>query len=262
LGGDHNDFIMVFFIVLGFYLLLRARAKSTVQEPPAHSNGHTRSTSSPGRWWLALEPLALAAGGSFTLAVFVKASAAIVMPIVLVALRKSPRTLISVVSGMVLAAVLAGIASLLAFGPHLPDLSTQSEVVTSVSLPNLLGLALGQGGETETLRVILTAALVLAVAACARLGWRRREWFDGVGWATVALLVTLSWVLPWYVLWLLPLAALSSSRRLRTVTLAIGLYLVLAWVPVSAGVLQGIGFEPSKTSLGKEHQRLVKELLN
>ena len=25
LGGDHNDFLMVFFIVLGFYLLLRAR---------------------------------------------------------------------------------------------------------------------------------------------------------------------------------------------------------------------------------------------
>ncbi len=26
LGGDHNDFLMVFAIVLGFYLLLRARA--------------------------------------------------------------------------------------------------------------------------------------------------------------------------------------------------------------------------------------------
>ena len=27
LGGDHNDFLMVFFIVLGFYLLLRAQAR-------------------------------------------------------------------------------------------------------------------------------------------------------------------------------------------------------------------------------------------
>jgi hypothetical protein len=31
LGGDHNDFVMVFFIVLGFYLLLLARARA--QEP-------------------------------------------------------------------------------------------------------------------------------------------------------------------------------------------------------------------------------------
>jgi hypothetical protein len=261
LGGDHNDFIMVFLIVLGFYLLLRAR-QPTVSQPPAHSNGHTTRSSSSRRWWLALSPFALAAGGVLTLAVFVKASAAILMPIVLAAVRKSPRTLVSVVLGMALAAVLAGIASLVAFGPHLPDLSTQSKVVTSVSLPNLLGLALGQGGETNTMRAVLFVGLALTVLACTYLAWRRREWLDGVGWATVALLVTLSWVLPWYVLWLLPMAALSSSRRLRTVTLAIGVYLVLAWVPVSAGVLQGIGFEPSKTSLGKEHQRLVKELLN
>ena len=31
----------------------------------------------------------------------------------------------------------------------------------------------------------------------------------------------LGWVLPWYVLWVLPLAALSSSRRLRRVALAL-----------------------------------------
>ena len=31
------------------------------------------------------------------------------------------------------------------------------------------------------------------------------------GWVNVALILTLSWVLPWYVLWILPLAAMSAS---------------------------------------------------
>jgi hypothetical protein len=40
------------------------------------------------------------------------------------------------------------------------------------------------------------------------------DWITGAGWATVALLLTASSLLPWYVVWLVPLAALSSDRRL------------------------------------------------
>jgi hypothetical protein len=82
------------------------------------------------------------------------------------------------------------------------------------------------------------------------------------GWATVALLVSLSWVLPWYVLWLLPLAALSGSRRLRVVAIVLGAYLIIAWAPASGKVWDAIGFHPEKTSIGRLHQRYVRELLN
>jgi hypothetical protein len=122
-------------------------------------------------------------------------------------------------------------------------------------------MALLQGGETTTLRLILSALLVITIAACSVLAYRRRESLTGAGWATVALLVTLSWVLPWYVLWLLPLAALAGSRRLRTVALVLGVYFVAAWSPVSGGLLHAVGFHPEKTSLGRLHQRYVKELL-
>ncbi len=84
----------------------------------------------------------------------------------------------------------------------------------------------------------------------------------GSGWASVALLVTLSWVLPWYVLWVLPLAALSSSRRLRTAALVVGVYLIIAWAPASGLLWNAIDFHPEKTPLGRLHQRYVKELLN
>jgi hypothetical protein len=40
------------------------------------------------------------------------------------------------------------------------------------------------------------------------------DWITGAGWATAALLVTAGLLLPWYVGWLVPFAALSTDRRL------------------------------------------------
>jgi len=60
----------------------------------------------------------------------------------------------------------------------------------------------------------------------------------------------------------LPLAALSTSRRLRVATLVLGVYLIVAWSPASGALWSAIGFHPEKTALGRLHQRYVKELLN
>ncbi len=99
-------------------------------------------------------------------AVAIKASAAILIPVVLAALVRAPRRLTHVLVGMAGATAVLGAMSLVAFGLHLPDLSTQGNVVTNESIPNLLGLALGAGGETNTLRLILTGALGAWVLAC------------------------------------------------------------------------------------------------
>ena len=66
------------------------------------------------------------------------------------------------------------------------------------------------------------------------------DWIDGAGWATVALLVSASALLPWYVAWLIPLAALASDRRLWRVAI------------VTTGVIQLIqlvGYIPHGGSL-------------
>jgi hypothetical protein len=281
LGGDHNDFFMMFFVVLGFYLLVRARAlplpadrsapaaaptvealpvRSPVTAPPAR--GALTSAARVRAWLLPIAPLLIGAGVAFTAAVAIKASAAVLVPVVLAGVLRDRRTLVQVVLGMAAGALFFGACSVIAFGPHLPDLSTQSQLVTDVSVPNLIGLALGQGGETNTLHLLLTVVLVAAIAACCVMAWRRRESLTAAGWASVALLVTLSWVLPWYVLWVLPLAALSSSRRLRLAAILIGVYLIASWAPITGTVFHAIGFHPEKTSLGRLHQRYVKELLN
>ena len=109
---------------------------------------------------------------------------------------------------------------------------------------------------------LLSAVLVVWVALACVMAWRKRDSLTAAGWASVGLFVTLSWVLPWYVLWGLPLAALSTSRRLRTVTLVLGVYLIIAWAPASGLLFNAIDFHPEKTSLGRLHQRDVKELLN
>jgi hypothetical protein len=163
---------------------------------------------------------------------------------------------------MILMSATVGAMSLAAFGLHIPDLSTQSRLVTGESIPNLIGLALGAGGESEALRYLMSGALIASVALCCWLAWKRRDAITASGWASVALLVTLSWVLPWYVLWVLPLAALSTSRRLRTAALVIGVYMIVVWVPISGGIWHAIGFRPENTPLGRLHQRYVREYLN
>jgi len=256
LGGDHNDFLMLLCIVLGFYLLALAQARRAQQEPRA-----PRPRGLLGRL-LPLWPLEIGAGAAFVTATALKASGGVLIPVVLAGLLRAPRALLQVVLGMVAATAVLGAVSLLAFGLHIPDLSTQSRLVTNESVPNLIGLAFGSGGENGAVHSLMTAALAVSVALCCWLAWRRRDSITASGWASVALLVTLSWVLPWYVLWVLPLAALSSSRRLRGVALVLGAYLILAWAPASGLLWNAIGFHPEKTPLGRLHQRYVKELLN
>ncbi len=274
LGGDHNDFLMVFAIVLGFYLLLRARgvnaagvsdAAVSADAPSAGDDPDVRGGTPLARiggWLWPLSAAEIGAGAAFVAATALKASGGVLIPIVLAGLLRAPRRLTQVLLGMLAACVVVGVASLIAFGLHIPDLSTQSRLVTNISVPNLIGLAVGAGGETETLHSLLSAVLILSVLGCCVLAWRRRDSITPAGWATVALLITLGWVLPWYILWLLPLAALSRSRRLRTTALVLGAYLIVAWAPASGLLWNAIGFQPAKTSLGRLHQRYVKELLN
>jgi hypothetical protein len=252
LGGDHNDFIMMFFVVLGFYLLLLSRARGVEQF----------AARGVREWLLSPSWLDVAAGGAFVTALAIKASAAVLLPVVLAGLIKAPRRLAWATVGMLTAGAVFAAVSISAFGLHLPDLSTQSRLSTTLSPSNLLGLALGEGGATATLLHLLTGALALSVLAACVWAWRTRDSLTAAGWASVALLLTLSWVLPWYVLWVLPMAALSRSRALRATALVIGVFFAMAWAPLAGNFFNAIDFHPERTSLGKLHQRYVKELLD
>ena len=71
--------------------------------------------------------------------------------------------------------------------------------------------------------------------------WRGRlDWIVAAGWAAVALLVTAASLAPWYVAWLMPLAALGRDRRLWrasiVLTVAIGCFELLAYIHHASSV--------------------------
>jgi hypothetical protein len=113
----------------------------------------------------------------------------------------------------------------------------QQNDVALFSFPNKAGEWLGLGGITDGIRAVALIALLATLALTLTLTWRRRlPWYEAAGWATAVLLVTSAWLLPWYLVWLLPLAALSADRRLRVATLAIGAFLVYTRVDLWFGL--------------------------
>jgi hypothetical protein len=100
-------------------------------------------------------------------------------------------------------------------------------------------------------------ALIVAVVLLIR---RRGDWIANAGWATVALIASLAWVMPWYVIWVLPLAALSSSVRLRRTAIALTVFLVLVFLPSSGKFWGLIHFNPLSGSAGQASQTLQGKL--
>jgi alpha-1,6-mannosyltransferase len=165
------------------------------------------------------------AGAAFiVLAGSVKASALLVLPFVL---ATPPRR-----RKLAAAAVAAAVAlpALLVFGSTLTGLvsaiADQQHLVAARSVPAQLGSLLGLGGLTAGLRALSAAVLAAVIAIALRRAWHEEDPVPGAGWATLALLATTAWLLPWYLVWLLPLAAVAGSRRLEWATLAFTAYLM------------------------------------
>jgi hypothetical protein len=64
---------------------------------------------------------------------------------------------------------------------------------------------------------------------------RRGDWLVAAGWGTFALLVTTAWLLPWYVIWLLPFAAMTGDRKLRIATFALSAFVIGMRLPLWLG---------------------------
>lgn len=224
LGGFHNDFFMLTPMLGAIALLLARRDRS--------------------------------AGAVLMLAVAVKFTAIVLLPFLLVAARTRPRQK-RVVIGAVAAVVPLAALSLALFGPTIPNLAQQSSVLTGTSFPNLFGLLFGIGGATPTL---LKLTAVGAVVVVAHQFLRNRDWPAGAGWATLALIASLGWVMPWYVIWLLPLAALGRSAALRRAAVLLTVYLVLAFLPSTARLMSQGGINLLDTHAGRVASSLQHKL--
>jgi hypothetical protein len=270
LGGDHNDFFMVFAIMLALYLLLRAesarvglrssraveRATTTtaalVRRGYAWLDGTPRPLpiGEPGPW------LEFGAGAALAAAVAIKASAAIVVPVMIFGAPRRMRFAFGLLIGL----LVFGAATVFAFGFNLPDLAQQDVLVVQAGVPNVLGYIVGVGGETPHLHTLLTEALVLGVIGSTIWAARTRRWITASGSAILVLLLTLSWMLPSYLLWLLPFAALARGRWLRVTALVFGLYIFLFWMPYSGDVENFLHLHLANTALAQQLANLQHSL--
>ncbi len=199
-GGAHNDLLMMALVMVAVLLVLERRE--------------------------GLGATALAS------AVAVKASAGLLLPFLVLGSRRRLRAAaVAVAAGLVLLGV-----ALVAFGTEglagmLHGLSTQSVKISSHNVPNGLGWAFGFGGVSPGVRIVASGVLAASVTVLLVRVWRGSDWLTGMGWAMLALLATTTWLMHWYLVWLLPLAALGRSRVLRVAALALPAVMVLTGLP-------------------------------
>jgi uncharacterized membrane protein len=187
--------------------------------------------------WLAVVNRDRASGATLAAATAMKVSAGIMLPFLIA--RRAPddrNARRSALTGALVAGAAAIALAFAAFGTGalgmLQAQRNQQNLVANASLPNQVGRWLGLGGITPAIRAIALLLFAAVLVALLVRTWRGMSWIAASGWATLAMLATSAWIMPWYVLWVLPLAALSRDRRLVAGALALCAFLVVMRTPL------------------------------
>jgi alpha-1,6-mannosyltransferase len=187
-GGGHNDLLMLLAVAGAIYGVLASRERL---------------------------------GGAMTMvAIGVKLTAGLLLPFAIAAggpRRGRGRRDLLLGAGVGLALIAA--LSFTVFGSgafHLLATVSQSQSEGDwKSIPGVISTRLGMATAGHVTTYVLAAAFVGVSGWLVWRVWKGTiDWIDGAGWATLALLIASSSLLPWYVAWMLPLAALAHDRRL------------------------------------------------
>jgi alpha-1,6-mannosyltransferase len=208
-GGAHNDLLMLALLAAGIYLVLAHRDR--------------------------------AAAWSMVAAAGIKLTAGLVFAFALAdgGGRSSQRRR-DFLSGSAVAAGVLAVPTLAVFGVGplhmLLTLQKGQSEGDWHSIPGFISTKLGlvtAGRVVSVLLALVFVAVFLWLLRRVRRG--QLDWIAGAGWAGAALLLTASALLPWYVAWLMPLAALAGDRRLwRTAIVMSGVVQaiqVLGYIP-------------------------------
>jgi hypothetical protein len=171
-----------------------------------------------------------AGGAALAAAAAVKVSAAFAAPFALLGAARRGRLLAGA------AAALAAIAavSLAAFGSHALDavglVGENQARMSHYSVPGTLSRIAGL--DADAVRLAALGLYGIAVAWLLWRTWRGADWLESAGWAALGLLLATGWLLPWYLVWLLPFAALSRSGPLTAAALALTAFQLINRVPL------------------------------
>jgi hypothetical protein len=223
-GGAHNDGLAMLAVAVGVAAMLCAREAS--------------------------------AGAAFAAAFAIKAPAALAAPFALVAAARSrhspPQRWVNVgsaasarppfgigatirlLAGGAVAALAIGLAAYAAFGWNWLDalgLAGESQDRTShMSVP--ITAARLTGLDPTAVRAAALSLFAVTFAYLLLRTWRGMDWIRAAACASFALLLATAWLLPWYLIWALPLVALSRDRPLQLLTLALTAFQFPARMPL------------------------------
>jgi hypothetical protein len=246
LGGAHNDLIMLAMMMGAVALTLAPagnRAADSLEPrqrrdpPPQDGDGRDRADGAGAeRAWRWGDGRELAAGALLIAGALVKATVAVLLPFMVLGRRR-----LAPIVGALGALAVGLLAGYAAFGSHGADLvsalNRDAAFVSTDSFPNELAHLAGKPGVFPVDHDLLKAALVLIVLHLLWRTWRGYDWVAASAWALLAISVTSTWLLAWYILWPLPLAAVARDRRLLVATLCLqGLFVVHQISPLFAQV--------------------------
>ncbi len=218
-GGAHNDGLTMLLAMLAVAALLTAREAS--------------------------------AGAALVASAAVKAAAVFLVPFAVLATARPRRVrtfdriaeesansrwgaLERLAVGALAAATVISIVAYLGFGwdwLHAFGLAGENQSRTShLSIPTTVARIFSS--DEEPYRAAALALYAIAIAWLLVWTWRGGDWVRAAGWAALGLLLATSWLLPWYLIWALPLAAISRDRTLQLLTLALTAYQLAARIPL------------------------------
>ncbi|HEY2570471.1 MAG TPA: glycosyltransferase 87 family protein [Solirubrobacteraceae bacterium] len=184
------------------------------------------------------------AAATLVAGVGVKVTAGLALPFMLLGTPRTSERL-RTLEGAALGLLVLGAIGLIGFGSHalgfLSAVGEQQQLVAVHSIPAETARLLGLGGTPEWWRNVFAALFVVALALALWRTARGANWRVAAGWTTLALLLCTAWLLPWYAIWALPLAAVGGNRRLRAATLLFCAYAVLIHLPLGEGLLTPAG---------------------
>ncbi len=228
-GGAHND-TLVLLVLAGALALAAGHIASQTAEERTRADRTGRDGSYPLR----------SAAAVMAVGVGVKASAGLVLPFMVLAPPRW-RERARVAGGAIAALAVLALVAVVGFGAHafgfVGALGEQQQLIATHSLPAETARWVGLTGLPSWWREVFLVGFVVALAVTLWLTARGADWRAMAGWATLALLLSTAWLLPWYAIWVLPLAALANSRRLRIATLVFCAYAILIHLPLADPLL-------------------------
>ena len=228
-GGAHND-TLVLLVLAGALALAAGHVASQTVGGRTRADRMGRDGSYPLR----------SAAAVMAVGVGVKASAGLVLPFMMLAPPRW-RERARVAGGAVAALAVLAVLAVVGFGAHafgfVGALGEQQQLIATHSLPAETARWVGLTGLPNWWRDLFLAGFVVVLAVTLWLTARGADWRSMAGWATLALLLSTAWLLPWYAIWVLPLAALADSRRLRVATLVFCAYAILIHLPLADPLL-------------------------